>query len=54
MEPAAIEVREKRLEFLRSEHPESLPCSRNETVGPTVADAREREAGPPRRAAAVR
>jgi small-conductance mechanosensitive channel len=48
------EVREQLIAFLRSQHPESLPRSRNETVEPQVADARERESEPPRRAAAAR
>jgi small-conductance mechanosensitive channel len=48
------EVREQLIAFLRGEHPESLPRSRNETVEPQVADARERESEPPRRAAAAR
>jgi len=45
------EVREKLIAFLRKEHPESLPRSRNETVEPQVADRRELEAQSPRPAA---
>jgi small-conductance mechanosensitive channel len=48
------EVREQLIAFLRGEHPESLPRSRNETVEPTIADARARESEAPRRAAAAR
>jgi small-conductance mechanosensitive channel len=48
------EVREKLIAFLRGEHPESLPRSRNETVEPQVADRRELESEPPRRAAGAR
>jgi small-conductance mechanosensitive channel len=48
------EVREKLIAFLRKEHPESLPRSRNETVGPPAADAPERESEPPRRAIGAR
>jgi small-conductance mechanosensitive channel len=48
------EVREQLIAFLRGEHPESLPRSRNETVEPQVADARARESEAPRRAAAAR
>ncbi len=45
------EVREKLIEFLHGEHPGSLPRSRNETVETRVADRRELDAAPPRRAA---
>ena len=48
------EVREKLIAFLRSEHPELLPRSRNETVELQVADRRELESEPPRRAAGAR
>jgi small-conductance mechanosensitive channel len=48
------EVREKLIEFLRGEHPGSLPRSRNETVETQLADRRELDSAPPRRAAGVR
>jgi small-conductance mechanosensitive channel len=48
------EVREKLIAFLRREHPESLPRSRNETVGPQVVAAHEREMEPPPRAVGAR
>lgn len=48
------EVREKLIAFLRSAYPESLPRSRNETVELQVADRRELESEPPRRAASGR
>jgi small-conductance mechanosensitive channel len=60
------EMREKLIAFLRDESPESLPRTRNETVGlqaakqvaeqvaEPIAERREREAEAPRRAAAGR
>jgi small-conductance mechanosensitive channel len=54
------EVREQLIAFLRNEHPESLPRSRNETVELQVADRHELESEPleseppPRRAAGAR
>jgi small-conductance mechanosensitive channel len=47
-------VREKLIEFLRSEHPESLPRSRNETVELQVANRNDLEPAPARRAAGTR
>jgi hypothetical protein len=35
------EMREKLIAFLRAEHPESLPRSRNESVEPPAADRRD-------------
>jgi small-conductance mechanosensitive channel len=48
------EVREKLIEFLRGEHPESLPRSRNEAVEPQVAIRDNLESGAPQRAAGTR
>jgi small-conductance mechanosensitive channel len=48
------EVREKLIAFLRSEHPASLPRSRNETVEPPVADHHRELEAEPRRAAGAR
>jgi hypothetical protein len=47
-------VREKLIAFLRGEHPEALPRSRNETVEAQVGSRRELESEPPRRAAGAR
>ncbi len=47
------ETREKLIAFLRKEHPEALPRSRNETVEPQISPP-ELEAEPPRRAAGAR
>jgi small-conductance mechanosensitive channel len=52
------EMREKLIEFLRSQHPESLPRSRNETVGlqarnPGEFESQGRDAQPPRSAASA-
>ena len=48
------DVREQLIAFLRDQHPESLPRSRNETVEPPVADRRALESEPSRRAAGAR
>jgi hypothetical protein len=42
------EVREKLIEFLRSEHPESLPRSRNEAVETQVRNRGKLESEAPR------
>jgi hypothetical protein len=51
-------MREKLIAFLRAEHPESLPRSRNESVEPQLrnrgeVESRERRSEEPRRAASA-
>jgi hypothetical protein len=46
-------MREKLIAFLRAEHPESLPRSRNESVDPQARNRSELESAEPRRAASA-